>query len=63
MRALEKRVRRIEQAERGSGLVVVDLREYAGETMEQALERASVTPSPDDLVVFIRQFFASDSKP
>lgn len=57
MRALERRLRKIEQADRGSRIVVVDLREYAGETQEEALERAGVTLGPDDLVVFVEAVF------
>ena len=49
-------MRRIEQADRGSGIVVVDLHEYAGETEEDALVRSGVTPRPEDLVVFIKRF-------
>lgn len=56
MRSLEKRVQNIEKAEQQSAYHVVELNEWAGETHEEALARAGVSPGLDDTVVFIRNF-------
>ncbi len=54
MRSLETRIRKMEQADRGSGIVVVPI--YEGESEEDAMRHEGVTPGPDDLVVLIKHF-------
>ena len=62
MRLLERRLQNLEKIESKSGYHVVELNEWAGETHEEALARAGISPGPDDTVVFIRNFLKPRDK-
>ncbi len=62
MRLLERRLQNLEKTESKSGYHVVELNEWAGETHEQALERAGISPGSNDTVVFIRNFLKPPDK-
>ena len=56
MRSLERRLQNLEKTESKCAYHVVELMEWAGETYEEALARAEISPGPDDTVIFIRNF-------